>query len=155
MARYSAGAVCLGVNTANSVVSHLRNLASVERLYIVKIAISILVAPTTGPSFFITRTTSAGTTPTVTLIGQASDPADTAANGNVDGATWATPPTITAANKIDVGGAGTTPGGAFLWTFYDKPLVVPTGAANGVGIVNANAAGATVGSFLAAFTWDE
>lgn len=156
MGRYSAGVSMSGINSANAAYSLLKSTTA-DRLAVVKVAVNIGVAPTTAPAFYLTRHTGTATaTPTASLAGQPLDPADVASITVVEGATWATPPAFTAASRIDVGGLAVTAGGAYIWSFYDRPLMLS--AANntsGLILANANASGATLGTFWVSFTWDE
>jgi hypothetical protein len=155
VSRYGGAVSHAGINTADSVYAQVRATTTNARLYVVKAWIAISVAPTTAPLFYLTRGATAGTTPTITLLGQGYDPADGAANGQVEGATWATPPTKTAANKLDGGALAATAGGLWLWTFYDRPLVVDRVTTTPLCICNANASGASTGTFVSGFAWDE
>lgn len=151
--RYSAGASKSGVNTANSAYFQIRNTATTGRLYIVEIGIGISVAPTTAPNFFISRSSAVGTSST-TLAGQANDPGETASLGSFDSA-WSAAPTFSTSNFQRMGGLAVTAGGMLIWTFYDAPLVCPASTSQGIVIANANASGATTGTFFAYATWDE
>jgi len=64
-------------------------------------------------------------------------------------------PTFTNTAWIQTGGLAVTAGGAFVWSFFDVPLIVPATAAAGLAIANANASGATTGTFTCSFLWDE
>lgn len=153
MGRYSAGASFSGINTANSAYCSIRNNISTARKAVVKLTIGIAVAPSTAPLFYLVRTTGNGTE-TTTLAGQpydSGDPASTALFVSV----WSAQPTFTAANKMDTGGMALTAGGQWLWTFYDRPIILPAATTGGLAIVNQNASGATVGTFVASAVWDE
>lgn len=152
MARYSAGISVSGINTANSAYIGCRPTATTDRLFIVKISIGIAVAPTTAPSFYLSRSTANGTE-SGALAGQAFDPANPAPVGQIAG--YSVQPTFSTTNKIDVGGMAVTAGGQWIWTFFDQPLIVTNSTTAGIVIVNANASGATTGTFLGAFVWDE
>jgi hypothetical protein len=152
MGRFGAGVSRGGVNTADSAYFLLLG-GTGHRLEIVEIKVSISVAPTTAPLFYLARTTARGTQ-TSTLAGQPLDPADTQTPiGTLD--VVGTAPTFTAANKIDIGGLAVTAGGIWVWTFYDRPLLVPATANAGLAVVNANASGATTGTFASSYRWDE
>lgn len=155
MNRYGAGISNSGINTADRAYFLLNQTGTAHRLEIVQIIVDIAVAPTTAPSFYLVRTTARGTQ-TSTLAGQAYDPAHGIASlGTLDQCASATQPTFTAANKISVGALAVTAGGAWVWTFYDKPLIVTNASGNGIAVANANASGATAGTFLASYVWDE
>lgn len=151
--RYSAGASRAGINTANSAYFQLRSTSTAERLYIVEVGINISVAPTTAPNFYLSRSSAVGTS-TATLAGQPNDPGETAAQGTLD-STWSAAPTFSTSNFIRIGGLAVTAGGMLIWTFYDAPLIVPASTSQGVVLANANASGATTGTFTGYFTWDE
>lgn len=151
--RYSAGFSVAGVNTANTQAAALINTGTANRLYIREIAIGIAVACTTAPSFYLSRATARGTQ-TATLAGQSHDPAETAATGTLD-TTWSVAPTFSTSNFIRRGGLAVTAGGWWVWQFYDAPLIIPATSGNGIVIANANASGATTGTFTGHFSWDE
>lgn len=153
MARFSAGFSRAGINTANSPVASLANTGTTERLYVMEIGIGVAVAPTTAPMFYLSRATARGTQ-TATLAGQAHDGGDGASSGTVD-STWSANPTFSTANFMRMGGLAVTAGGFLIWTFYDKPIVIDKTAASGLVIANANATGATLGTFAGYFCWGE
>jgi hypothetical protein len=120
-----------------------------------QVIVNISVAPTTAPAFYLARTTARGTQAS-TLAGQPLDPADAGGVATLDVCgTGASAPTFTAANKLTVGGLAITAGGAFIWTFPGDGLIIPATNNNGIAICNANASGATTGTFLASFLWRE
>jgi hypothetical protein len=155
MSRWGAGVSRSGINTADTAYFNLVG-GTTDRLSIVEIVVNIAVAPTTAPALYLARTTARGTQAS-TLAGQPFDLADTGTTnaGTLDvTGTAGSQPTFTAANKIGVGGLAVTAGGVFVWTFYDQPLVVPATAAAGLAVCNANASGATTGTFLCSMFWD-
>lgn len=156
MGTYQAGWSHAGVNTADQVYANLNNTASTARLRIKEIGVNISVAPTTAPLFYLVRTTARGTQ-TTTLLGLQRDPADPNSTGTLD-SVWSVQPTkagTVATAALAVGGLAVTAGGMLVWTFYDFPLVVPSGAGNGLAVVNSLASGATTGTFNGYFVWDE
>lgn len=153
MARYSAGFSVAGVNSANTQVANLSNTGTTDRLYVVEVAVGISTAPTTAPSFYLSRATARGTQ-TTTLAGQAHDPADGTANGTLDTA-WSGAPTFSTSNHLRRGGLAVTAGGLIIWTFYDEPIVIDKTAASGLVLANANASGSTTGVFAGYFSWNE
>jgi hypothetical protein len=154
MPRYGAGVSLSGINTANTAYTNLLG-GTGDRLLVVRVVVNIAVAPTTAPSLYLVRTTARGTQAS-TLAGQVFDAADVASIGTLDVCgTGASQPTFTNTNKIDVGGLAVTAGGAWVWTFYDKPLIVSATAGAGLAVANANASGATTGTFLVSYVWDE
>jgi len=83
MARYGAAFSVAGTNTANTFVVNLTNTGTAVRMKVVQLAVGIAVAPTTAPSFYLSRATARGTN-TTTLAGQAFDPSDPASAGTLD-----------------------------------------------------------------------
>lgn len=153
MARYGAAFSVAGTNTANTFVVNLTNTGTAVRMKVVQLAVGIAVAPTTAPSFYLSRASARGTN-TTTLAGQAFDPSDPASAGTLD-LTNSAAPTFSTTLKIAGGGLSTTAGGWWIWDFRDSPLVIPATAASGLAIVNANASGATTGTFAGYMTWEE
>lgn len=154
MSMVGAGVSRAGINTADTAYFNLLGGAG-NRLEIEQITVNIGVAPTTAPAFYIVRTTARGTQAS-TLAGQLLDGADAGAIGTLDiCGTGASQPTFTAGNKIDVGGLAVTAGGAFIWTFAPRGLIIPATAAAGIAVCNANASGATTGTFYCSFRWHE
>lgn len=149
-----AGVSLSGINTANTAYANLLG-GTGNRLEIQQIIVNIAVAPTTAPSFYLCRTTVRGTQAS-TLAGQPFDAADAGGVGTLDVCgTGASQPTFTNTNKIDVGGLAITAGGTFIWTFGPEGLIIPATAAAGVALCNANASGATTGTFLVSYRWRE
>lgn len=152
--RYGAGVTNkAGVNTADTAYFQIRATATTERIAVVEIIFAILTAPTNAPQPYLTRTTAIGTV-TTTIAGQAFDPADAASLTTLDSA-FSVAPTFTAANKVGVGALAVTAGGAWVWSFRDKPLILPASTTAGLAIVNAAASGATVGAFSCSAIFDE
>jgi hypothetical protein len=52
-------------------------------------------------------------------------------------------------------GLATTAGGYWVWDFRDYPITIDKTAGLGLAIVNANASGATTGTFAGSFIWEE
>jgi len=155
MARYGAGVTRAGVNTANTAYFNLDNTTTTDRILVRQIIVSISVAPTTAPAFYLVRTTARGTQAS-TLAGLPLDPAEVAATGTLDVCgTGASQPTFTNTNWIATGALAVTAGGAFVWSFWDVPLIIPATSANGLAVANANASGATTGTFNCSYIWDE
>lgn len=150
-----AGVSRAGINTADTAYFNLLG-GTGNRLAVEQVIVNIAVAPTTAPAFYLVRTTVRGTQAS-TLAAQPLDGADAGAIGTLDVCgTGASQPTFTAANKIQIGGLAVTAGGAFIWTFpQDAPLIVPATSAAGIAVANANASGATTGTFLCSFLWRE
>ena len=153
MARYATGFSVAGVNTANTQAVTLENTATSQRLRVMQIAIGIAVAPTTAPAFYLARVTARGTQ-TTSLVGFPFDVNEPASIGAVDTA-WSVAPTFVAASKLVMGGLSTTAGGWWIWDFRDSPLIIPNLTTAGLAIVNANASGATTGTFTGHIIWEE
>jgi len=154
MARYGAGVTRSGINTADTAYFNLMG-GTGDRLLIRQIIVSIAVAPTTAPQFYLVRTTARGTQAS-TLAGLPLDIVDPAAVGTLDVCgTGASQPTFTNTAWIQTGALAVTAGGAFIWTFWDLPLIVPATAANGLAVANDLASGATTGTFNCSYLWDE
>ena len=151
--RYVAGFSRAGINSANSPVVNLNNTASTARLYVVEVGVGIAVAPTTAPAFYLTRATARGTQ-TATLAGQPLDPNEVASTGTLD-STWSVNPTFSTSNFLHRGSLATTAGGFLVWTFYDSPLIVNATSGLGLTLANANASGATTGTFAGYVVWEE
>lgn len=155
MSMCGAGVSRSGVNTADTAYFNLLG-GTGNRLAIDQIIVNIAVAPTTAPAFYIVRTTARGTQAS-TLAAQPLDAADAGAIGTLDVCgTGGSAPTFTSANKIATGGLATTAGGVFIWTFpSDAPLIVPATSGAGIAVANANASGATTGTFHCSMLWRE
>jgi hypothetical protein len=149
---YGAGASKAGVNTANTCYFQLRPTATTTRLAITQIIVSIAVAPTTAPAFYLARSTAIGTA-TTTLAGLPFDPSDAAAVGTFD-SVLSVAPTFTTTAWLGSGAMAVTAGGSVVWNFYN-PIVVAASTSAGLCIVNANASGATTGTFQCSVMWDE
>ena len=155
MGRYGAGVTRAGVNTANTAYFNLDQTSTTDRLFVRQIIVSVAVAPTTAPQFYLVRTTARGTQAS-TLAGIPLDSGDPAATGTLDVCgTGGSQPSFTNTAWIQTGALAVTAGGAFVWTFFDVPLVVIATAGNGIAVANANASGSTTGNFNCSFLWDE
>lgn len=144
------------MNTANTAYFNLDNTGT-GRLFVRQVIVNIAVAPTTAPSLYLSRATARGTQAS-TLAGLPLDEGDTqAAIATLDVCgTGGNVPTFSTSSLLAVGGLAVTAGGAWIWTFFDdNPLVVKTGAGNGLVVANANASGATTGTFTCSMLWDE
>jgi hypothetical protein len=141
MARYSATHVKVGVNTANTIMWQMR-AASTQRLWVLEIALAVVAAPTTGPSWRLNRPTAVGTS-TATVTPQPEDPDVVASTGLLD-TTWSANPTL-GGTDLRTYATPNSIGSGIVWTWSDQPLVIPK--SGGIALVNANATGGTVGSF--------
>lgn len=153
MARYAAGFSVAGVNTANTQAINLACTGTTQRLLVREIAIGVGVAPTTAPSFYLARATARGTQST-TVAALPYDTNDAAAIGTIDTA-WSVAPTFSTTAKLRTGGLAVTAGGWWIWQFLDVPLIIPNTTASGLVLANANASGATLGTFTGHVVWDE
>lgn len=154
MDRYGAGITNSGINTANTAYFNLSTTSTATRGKILQITVGIAVAPTTAPAFYLTRTSARGTA-TSSLTGLPLDPAGPTALLQIEQCASGAQPTFTNTNKLAVGALAITAGGAWVWSFYDQPLVVPATSANGIAVCNTNASGATTGTFVCSALWDE
>lgn len=155
MARYGAGVSMSGINTANTAYANLDQTGSTQRLLVRQVIVNIAVAPSTAPALYLARTSARGTQAS-TLAGLPWDENDAAALGTVDVCgTGASQPTFTNTNIMSGGGLAVTAGGAWVWTFFDVPIIIKATAGNGLAVCNANASGATLGTFKVSFMWDE
>lgn len=152
-ARYGAAFSVAGINTANSMVANLMNTVSTRRLEVVQIAVGVSVAPSTAPQFYLSRSTARGTN-TTTLAGQPFDTGEPTSMGTLDSVN-SVAPTFSTTLKIGSGGLAVTAGGWWIWDFRDKPLIIKVANTEGLCLANANAAGATLGTFAGHFFWDE
>jgi hypothetical protein len=152
MSRYQASNSKAGVNTAGTIMWQLRPTTTAQRMKVLEIGIGVASAPTTAPSFQLARSTAIGTS-TTTAAGQPYDQADTAALGTLDSA-WSVNPT-SAGVTLRQSGLAVTAGGQLFWTFYDVPLVMFADTTDGLLIINANASGATLGTFTCYMVWQE
>lgn len=153
MAGYGAAVSRAGINTADTAYFNLMG-GTGARLEVVQVTVNIAVAPTTAPAFYLARTTVRGTQAS-TLAGLPFDAADVTSAATLDVCgTGASQPTFTAASKLASGGLPVTAGGVLIWVF-ENPIVIPATAAAGLALCNANASGATTGTFFGNFIWRE
>lgn len=142
-----------GVNTANTQFANLVGSAS-NRLLVREVVAIIRTAPTTPPIPALARSTARGTqTTTVTPLLQ--DLADAASTAVGLDTAWSVAPTFTSGSRLRLGSLPATVGAAWVWQFYDQPLIVPATAGAGLTLFNVLASGATVGAWSGHFVWDE
>jgi hypothetical protein len=153
MSRYSAAGTVGGTNTAGTQLFTLQANSAAANARIREIGVNVAVSPSTAPAFYISRQTVAGTA-TTTLAGQPNDPATTVTS-SYNFISMGGNGTFSTSLFIRYGGLSTTAGGMLIWTFYDDPLIVTPGSGHGITIVNANASGATTGTFTGYMCWDE
>jgi hypothetical protein len=149
VARYSVTHAKAGVNTANTIMWQLRAV-SPNRCELIELALSISVAPTTGPSWRLNRGTAIGTS-SATVTPQAEDPSTPAAISKLD-TTWSANPTL-AGTDLRQYATPNAIGSGIVWTWYDKPFRIDT--ATGLCIVNGNATGTTLGTLVIYAVFDE
>jgi hypothetical protein len=152
MGAYGATSSKSGTNTAATTMWNIWSTGNT--LWIQTLIVSMPVAPTTIPDLYVVRSTVRGTQ-TTTQAGQPMDPSDASTvNGTLDSA-WSTPPTVNAATTALARLPLALAAGA---TFYvtDEILNSPwvRGSA-GLAIVNGNATGATLGTFVLSTKWRE
>jgi hypothetical protein len=154
-AYYGAGATRAWLNATDSVHFQLRPTGTTQRIKVYQVIVNVAVAPTTAPVWYLTRSTAIGTN-TTTLAGQPLDGADAASIATLD-SVFSVAPTITAANKITVGGLATTAGGTFVWTFpIDAPIVLAASTTAGLCVVDATASGVTTANGVTcSMVWSE
>lgn len=151
MGAYSATQSKAGVNTAATTMFNLWSTAGTG--YVQTIIISTPVAPSTIPDLYVVRSTGRGT-PTTTVNGVQFDTGDTAGSLVLDTA-WSAAPTVgavgTALMRLPLALAN---GASFYFTAdtLNSPWIRST---NGLAIVNANATGATLGTFVVTMIWRE
>jgi hypothetical protein len=140
MARYSVTNNKAGVNTANTTMWSLR-AASGQRVWLYELGVFVEAAPTAAPVIRLNRQTANGTI-TTSITPQAEDSGNAAAVTLLD-SVWSVAPTLagTDLRRVPLPNAV---GAGVVFTWYDSPLVIPV--SGGLAIVNAIAAGATLGS---------
>jgi hypothetical protein len=153
MPLYSAAASMSGINTAGRAYFVL-GAGATRRLRVTRIAITMPVASTTVPQFQICRVTVAGTTPGATLAPPALDPNDAATGASLFSGGYSSQPTVTTATPLEMATLPLTAGAGWVWPF-PVPIIVTNGTANGLCIYNVAASGATTGTFVGEFTYEE
>jgi hypothetical protein len=149
---YQAALSKAGINTAGPQLYWQLRTGASYRARIYEIGISISVAPTTAPVFQISRATASIGTASTSQTGLQLDGADPNATVVLESA-WSAAPTINTSYHRALG-LPVTAGGGFIWTWpEDSPLVIPVSAA--LQITNANASGATTGTFYTYVLWEE
>lgn len=148
---YQAALSKVGINTANSIYWQLKTNAT-NRARILEIGISIAVAPSNAPVFQISRVAANLGAPSTSQVGLALDGADANGTTLLESA-WSGAPTAGTTFHRALG-LPVTAGGGFIWTWPESsPLVL--GVNNALQIINANASGATTGTFYAYCVWEE
>lgn len=149
---YQAALSKAGINTAGPQLYWQLKTGASNRARIIEVGISISVAPSTAPVFQLSRATTALGTASTSQVGLALDGADANGTTTLESA-WSAAPTINTTYHRALG-LPVTAGGGFIWTWPESsPLVL--GASNALQITNANASGATTGTFYAYVVWEE
>ena len=146
MAVYEVAHSKAGVNTAGTVYWVIRSTVSTRRLQILEIGIEVATAPTNGQDWRCVRTATLGTA-TANVAGQPIEISNTLASNGQVVHTWSANPTI---GTVDLRRLGlpATQGSSLIWTWPEhRPLEVSDAATGGIALANANASGATLGSF--------
>lgn len=153
--RYQAALSRSGINTAGPQLYWQLRSNTANRLRVIEIGISVSVAPTTAPLFQISRATASLGTASTSQTGLALDSNDATATGIFESA-WSGAPTINTTYHRMLG-LPVTAGNGFIWTWpVDSPLIIgDSGTAHALQISNANASGATTGTFAAYVVWEE
>jgi hypothetical protein len=141
-----------GVNTADTVLANLKAAAS-DRLRLIEMGVFSEVAPSNAPIPYLQRMNAVGTGAITSAAGVPHDNNETAATGVVETA-WATlRPTILANTRLRRFSFAAAAGNGIVWDFRNAPIIIP--ASGGLLLVNAAAAGATLGTIGGYFVWDE
>ncbi len=139
MSRYDVTSAKSGVNTANTIMWAIK--AGASRVRLLELALSVEVAPTTGPAWRFNRPTAVGTA-TATVTPQAEDPS-TGASLTLLETTWSAAPTLAGTDHRRFAIPNSI-GSGIVFTWYDRPFIIA--AAGSLAIVNANASGTTTGT---------
>jgi predicted secreted protein len=144
MPRYTVTHAKAGVNTANTIMWQLR-AATNERVELLELALTVKVAPTTGPSWRLNRATAIGTsTATVTPPHEDDGISNIAAGARLD-TTWSANPTLGGTDLREYATPNSI-GSGIVWTWYGRPIRISS--ASGLCLVNGNATGATLGTLV-------
>jgi hypothetical protein len=149
---YQASLSKAGINTAGPQLYWQLRTGASNRARIFEVGISIGSAPTTAPVFQLSRATASLGTASTSQVGLPLDGADASGVSTLESA-WSVAPTINTSYHRSLG-LPVTAGGGFIWTWPESsPLVL--GVSNALQITNANASGATTGTFYAYVVWEE
>lgn len=151
MATYAASISKSGVNTATTIMWNLWSTSASCNLQ--SLILSMPVASTNLPDFYVVRSTARGTSSTSTT-GLGYDPNDSTATGVLDSA-WSVAPTAnSSASSLLRLPIPLSAGATFYWNADLLTSIIYRGT-NGVAIVNAAASGATTGTFVLTASWRE
>lgn len=155
MPRYTAALTRSGINSAGPQLYFQLRSNGTRLLRVIEIGVSIAVAPSTAPLLQISRATASLGTASTSATTVAHDSIDASGTGILESA-WSAGPAINT-TYLRMFGLPVTAGSAFGWTFpLDAPLIIgASGTAHALQITNANASGATTGTFAAYVVWDE
>lgn len=155
MAIYTAsGRSTLVTASANAVLAGFR-ASTARRAYIREIGLFYITAPTTSGALGLQRSTALGTGSITAVVGQAHDPGEPAAIGQIE-TDWATAKPTTANNYMKRWTSAATIGNGMVWRFdEDTGLVVPLGNTATGEIVICNLQGTAPGTFDFYVTWEE
>lgn len=142
-----------GVNTANSILANLKAAAS-NRIRLIEVAIWVEVAPSSPFILQLERMNAVGTGTITSTAAAAADAADSAGAAVLETA-WATlrPSRLGTPLGLRRCQLAATIGSGWIWDLTNRPLVIP--ASGGMMLNQVSAAGATLGTLGASFTWDE
>lgn len=153
MPLYTGAQSTAGINTAARAYFTL-SAGSSRKIRVFRIGIGMPVASSTAPSFQILRQTVAGVTPGASFNPIALDPGDPTAAALIAYSGFGTQPTLTTSTPLAMATLPLTAGAGWVWSF-PTPIEITLGTANGIAIYNLNASGATTGTFVADFLFEE
>ena len=142
-----------GVNTANSILANLKAAAS-NRIRLLEVAVWVELASTTALTLQLERMNAVGTGAITSVAGAPADPGDSAGVAVMETA-WATTRPTRLATPLGLRRCqlAASIGSGWIWDFTNRPLVIPV--SGGLMLNQVSAAGATLGTLGASFTWDE
>ena len=142
-----------GVNAANTILANLR-AAAANRIRLLELAVWIELAPTIAFTLQLERMNTVGTGAITSVVAAAADPGDSAGAAVVETA-WVTTRPTRLATPLGLRRCqlAASIGSGWIWDFTNRPLVIAT--SGGLMLNQVSAAGATLGTLGASFTWDE
>jgi hypothetical protein len=143
MARYALSGSLTAQNSATAPQINVIS-ASTARARVYDVIVGSVATPADNcAKFQFQRSTTAGTTPTTTLVGQALDAADPAAVTTCGQGTWATPPVLTASAFLLQWSQNQR--ATFRWVAAPMgEILLPATAANGIALMNPAIGGSAV-----------
>ncbi len=153
--RFQAALSRAGINTAGPQLYWQLRSDGTRRLRIIELGISVASAPSTAPTFQLSRATANLGAASASQAGLPLDSSDNAGSGILESA-WSSAPTINTTYHRMMSLA-VTAGGGLIWTWpVDSPLIIGgAAAAQALQISNANASGTTAGQFTCYVVWEE